>query len=59
MPNNKKNINVTIPSVIAWFMESEECILNNHAQRIPNSAVPEHAKEIIQPIDDWIDLHHC
>ncbi len=30
-----ESINVTIPRVIAWFMESEECIIHNHAQRIP------------------------
>lgn len=30
-----KNVNVTISNVIKWFQESEECILHNHAQRIP------------------------
>lgn len=32
-----KNINVTIANVIAWFEESEQCMLHSHAERIPNS----------------------
>lgn len=30
-------INVNIPNVIAWFKESEQCMLHNHAEEIPNS----------------------
>lgn len=30
-------INVNIRNVINWFKESEQCMLYNHAQRIPNS----------------------
>lgn len=29
-----KNINVTIANVIAWFEESEQCMLHNHAQKM-------------------------
>jgi hypothetical protein len=32
-----KNINVTIANVISWFEESEQCMLHNHAELIPNS----------------------
>ncbi|MFZ4104840.1 hypothetical protein [Flavobacterium sp.] len=32
-----KNINVNIPNVVAWFEESEQCMLHNHAKLIPNS----------------------
>ncbi len=32
-----KNVNVTIPNVISWFEESEQCMLHNHAEVIPNS----------------------
>lgn len=32
-----KPINVTISNVIAWFKESEQCMLHNHAELIPNS----------------------
>lgn len=36
--NNMSNkINVNIPNVIAWFKESEQCMLHNHAEEIPNS----------------------
>ena len=31
------NINVNIPNVVAWFTESEQCMLHNHAEEIPNS----------------------
>ena len=30
-------INVNIQNVINWFRESEQCMLHNHAERIPNS----------------------
>jgi len=29
-----KNVNVTIANVIAWFEESEQCMLHNHAQKM-------------------------
>lgn len=29
-----ENINVTIANVIAWFEESEQCMLHNHAQKM-------------------------
>jgi len=32
-----KNVNVTISNVISWFEESEQCMLHNHAEVIPNS----------------------
>ncbi len=32
-----KNVNVTIANVISWFEESEQCMLHNHAELIPNS----------------------
>jgi len=32
-----KNVNVTISNVISWFEESEQCMLHNHAEIIPNS----------------------
>ncbi len=35
-----KNVNVTISNVIAWFEESEQCMLHNHAQKmIPTVAL--------------------
>ena len=32
-----KNINVSIPNVISWFEESEQCMLHNHAELIPTT----------------------
>lgn len=32
-----KNVNVTIPNVISWFEESEQCMLHNHAEPIPTT----------------------
>ena len=29
-----KNVNVTIANVIAWFEESEQCMLHNHAEKM-------------------------
>ena len=46
-----KNINVNIPNVISWFEESEQCMLHNHAEVIPNSLDKvQHWKKIA---DDW------
>lgn len=46
----KEPINVTIASVIAWFTESEACIMHNHAERIPLTVHEENT--IIQDIID-------
>ena len=32
-----KNINVNISNVVAWFEESEQCMLHNHAELIPTT----------------------
>jgi hypothetical protein len=46
-----KNVNVNIPNVISWFEESEQCMLHNHAEVIPNSLDKvQHWKKIA---DDW------
>lgn len=35
-----KNVNVTISNVIAWFEESEQCMLHNHAQKMIPTVKP-------------------
>lgn len=41
-----KNVNVTIANVIAWFEESERCMLHNHAQKmIPTTVKNEKSEE--------------
>jgi hypothetical protein len=35
-----KNVNVTISNVIAWFEESEQCMLHNHAQEMTPTVKP-------------------
>jgi hypothetical protein len=35
-----KNVNVTISNVIAWFEESERCMLHNHAQKMIPTVKP-------------------
>jgi len=37
--NEMKNVNVTIANVIAWFEESERCLLHNHAQKMVPTTV--------------------
>ena len=36
-----KNVNVTISNVIAWFEESEKCMLHNHAEKMISTASEE------------------
>jgi len=44
------NINVNIPNVVAWFTESEQCMLHNHAEEIPNSLLN-------SPKPSLVDIH--
>ena len=41
-----KNVNVTISNVIAWFEESERCMLHNHAQKM----IP-----TVKPVDETVN----
>ena len=50
----KKNINVNIKNVVAWYEESEECLFHNHAQQIPITKIED--KDIVQSI---IDKNYC
>ena len=50
----EKPINVTIANVISWYEESECCIFNNHAERIPVTSIDD--TDIVQSI---IDSHYC
>ena len=34
----KQAMNINIPTVLAWFLESETCILHNHSERIPSTS---------------------
>ncbi len=43
-------INVNIPNVVAWFTESEQCMLHNHAKEIPNSLLK-------SPNISLVDIH--
>lgn len=50
-----KNVNVTIANVIAWFEESEQCMLHNHAQKmIPTTTKDEEETVMIKVFDDDI-----
>ncbi len=36
--SKKQAMNINIPTVLAWFLESETCILHNHSERIPSTS---------------------
>ena len=40
-----KNVNVTIANVIAWFEESEQCMLHNHSQKMIPTTTEEEKEE--------------
>jgi len=48
------SINVNIKNVIRWFEESENCLLHNHAQKIPITKIND--TNIVQSI---IDNNYC
>ena len=55
MPQHEA-INVNIRNVINWFKESEQCMLYNHAQRIPNSLdtiTPEKILPVLTATAKW------
>ena len=43
--NKMQNVNVTIANVIAWFEESEQCMLHNHAQKMMPTAKEEKSEK--------------
>ena len=46
----KQNVNVSIANVISWYLESECCVLHNHAERIPVTVIND--TDIVQSIID-------
>ena len=47
-------INVTIANVVKWFEESENCVLHNHAQRIPETKTE--SPDLVQSIIKGLGL---
>jgi len=54
LTTQKQNVNVSIANVISWYLESECCILHNHAERIPVTKIND--TDIVQSI---IDNNYC
>ena len=54
LTTQKQNLNVSIANVISWYLESECCIIHNHAERIPVTIIND--TDIVQSI---IDKNYC
>ena len=52
--SQKGNININIANVIKWYEESENCLLHNHAKRIPITKIGN--LDLVQSI---IDNNYC
>jgi len=52
------HINVSIANVVKWFTESENCLLHNHAEKIPvtKTESPTESPDLVQAI---IDNNFC
>lgn len=50
----ERNININISNVVKWYAESENCLLHNHAQRIPITKTRD--TDLVQSI---IDKNFC
>ena len=48
------HINVSIANVVKWFTESENCLLHNHAEKIPVTKTE--SPDLVQAI---IDNNFC